>query len=146
MNSDYRKDAFLVAGGYFEDLGAFCDGYIHREIALKHGACFIPEALSAWRILSSGLAKSAQDDIRVWLGYKLKATELMRATHRELFPSDLTDYWERAQIYRAGLIAAKRGDINSWIFVQKALESFCPLPPWMDGLFRVTAKILSRFA
>ena len=142
----YRREAFLDAGGYIEGLGAFCDGYIHRVIALEHGACFIPEALSVWRILSTGLAKSSKNDIRVWLGYKLKATELMRTTHRELFPSDLTDYWERAQIYRAGLIAAKRRDINSWKFVQKALESSCRSPTWTDDLFRVVAKIFSRFA
>ena len=54
----YRRDCVVAEGGFSLELGAFTDGYMARVIALKHGACFTPEVLGAWRRLNSGMAMS----------------------------------------------------------------------------------------
>ena len=52
----YRRGALLAAGGLTTELGSFADGYMARYLALRHGACFTPEVLGAWRRMELGMA------------------------------------------------------------------------------------------
>jgi glycosyltransferase involved in cell wall biosynthesis len=54
----YRRGPLLAAGGLTTELGSFADGYMARCLALRHGACFTPEVLGAWRRLDLGMAMS----------------------------------------------------------------------------------------
>src|SRR5262249_22455975 len=58
----YRREALVAAGGFAAELGAFCDGYVSRVMALRHGACYSPEVLGAWRRHSGGYAWSQTAD------------------------------------------------------------------------------------
>jgi len=50
----YRKSALDVAGDFIPELESYADGFTRKVIALKFGACFIPEPLGAWRRMESG--------------------------------------------------------------------------------------------
>ncbi len=39
----YRRDRLLEVGGFRAELGHWCDTFAIRAIALKHGACYLPE-------------------------------------------------------------------------------------------------------
>jgi len=45
----YRRDSALRQGGFDPDLHGYCDGFLSSVIALREGACFIPEPLAVWR-------------------------------------------------------------------------------------------------
>ena len=59
----YRRAALAAAGGFPQELGSFCDGYVSRLLAARHGACYSPEVLGAWRRHSSGFAWSQTADL-----------------------------------------------------------------------------------
>lgn len=46
----YRTEAFRQAGGYHDDLGWLSDWFVTVAVALRHGACYLPEALTFLRI------------------------------------------------------------------------------------------------
>jgi hypothetical protein len=54
----YRRAPLLREGGFCAELDAFCDGYASQLLALRHGACFSPEVLAAWRLMEGGMATS----------------------------------------------------------------------------------------
>ena len=58
----YRRKPLLAAGGLTAELGSFADAYTARWLALRHGACFTPEVLGAWRRLDLGMAMSHLSD------------------------------------------------------------------------------------
>ena len=58
----YRRALLLDVGGFPENLHSFTDGYVSRLLALRHGACYSPEVLAAWRRLPGGYAWSQTVD------------------------------------------------------------------------------------
>lgn len=46
----YRAKAFNAAGGYHADLGWLSDWFVTLVVALRYGACYLPEALTFHRI------------------------------------------------------------------------------------------------
>ena len=45
----YRRESALRQGGFDPALHGYCDGFLSSVIALREGACFIPEPLAVWR-------------------------------------------------------------------------------------------------
>lgn len=96
----YRRDLLTASGGFPEDLGSFCDGYISRLLSLRHGACFSPEILGAWRRLEGGLAWSQTADL-------VRAQQLVAAAERRmtkspaLFPVGYGRRWARRYLFGA---------------------------------------------
>jgi glycosyltransferase involved in cell wall biosynthesis len=91
----YKRGALLEAGGFLPELSSYCDGFVSLVLALKHGACFIPERLACWRRLPSGFSAQSSVDPAQSLRIMEVAGRLMRARHRELFPEDFIRQWER---------------------------------------------------
>ncbi len=52
----YRRKLLLEIGGFDTVLGSFCDGYASRLLALRHGFCFVPTPLAAWRIIPDSIS------------------------------------------------------------------------------------------
>jgi len=93
-----RLDYFREAGGYRPELYSFCDSFVYYILALKYGACFIPEPLTAWRrqesTYSATIAKNPEIT-KQWIG---ATKNLMFTTYKELFPSDFIEPWEKRQL------------------------------------------------
>jgi glycosyltransferase involved in cell wall biosynthesis len=95
----YRRAKLAAAGGFPDELGSFCDGYISRVLALRHGACFTPEVLGAWRRMERGLAWSQTADLA--RAEQLIATAMRRMSEAaDLFPTGYQRRWARR--YRFG--------------------------------------------
>lgn len=65
-----RRAALIEAGQFDERLGSFADGFLVRKIALTHGFCFAPQAVSIWRIFPQGVSRSvalAENNAREFL-------------------------------------------------------------------------------
>ncbi|MBE9116851.1 glycosyltransferase family 2 protein [Lusitaniella coriacea LEGE 07157] len=58
-----KREFFLEEGGYLSDLKWYCDWFIFHAIAFRYGICYIPEALSALRVLPNSYSTTRQKDI-----------------------------------------------------------------------------------
>jgi glycosyltransferase involved in cell wall biosynthesis len=58
----YRTLYLRQAGSFSEDLLSFCDGYRIQDLAVRHGVCFVPEALASWRQQRTSYAAKSRED------------------------------------------------------------------------------------
>ena len=68
-NCIFKRSAFLNLGGYIPELKWHADFFAAYVIALRHGACYVPEPLTQWRVMpqsymTAGLRKwGAQQEV-----------------------------------------------------------------------------------
>ncbi|MBI5629785.1 MAG: glycosyltransferase family 2 protein [Elusimicrobia bacterium] len=107
----FKREALLEVGGFRPELGSWSDTFAMRAIALKHGACYIPQVLMHWRLLPGSLAHSARRDPRHLLDIGARAAWLMRSPEfKERFPEGHVARWERD--YRAMVIRDYRDSLG----------------------------------
>jgi glycosyltransferase involved in cell wall biosynthesis len=137
----YRRDMLAAAGGFAVELGSYCDGYVSRLLALRHGACYSPEVLGAWRRHSGGYAWAQTAD---WA----RAQELVAAVRRRIeadgaaFPPGYAHRWTRRYLFgarrfalaRESDAARQRGSLaHGWAKVREvagSLALFAAYRPW----------------
>lgn len=137
----YRREFLAAAGGFREELESFADGYVSRILALRHGACFSPEILGAWRRLEGGMAWSQTFDFA-------RARQLVAVAERcmiedaDLLPAGYRRRWARRYIFGARRFAlsqsrrkarADRPGEAVWALLREIVLSlwwFLVLRPW----------------
>jgi glycosyltransferase involved in cell wall biosynthesis len=100
----YRRDKLIESGGFRPELQSFTDGFIQHVLALKHGACFIPEPFAAWRKMETGVAMSTNMNIKQIRKVHRYAIELMESSseYGTLFPPKYIRQWRKRQNYWVG--------------------------------------------
>jgi len=99
----YRLEALKEVGLFREGLSSWADTFAARAIALKHGACYVPEPFYRWRYLQHSLSNANAGDPGFYMAIVEKAAALMRSVQfRDRFPQEHVDDWE--QRYRYFLI------------------------------------------
>ncbi len=63
-----RRSALQESGSYTEGLGGHGDWFAHLAMAFRHGLCYIPEPLAAWRTGQKGSMSSRSRDWAVQKG------------------------------------------------------------------------------
>ena len=58
----YRRDLVMAAGGFDPRLGALCDSFLARVLALEHGFVFVPRVLGTWNVQPASVSRSASTD------------------------------------------------------------------------------------
>ncbi len=127
----FRRDALLELGGYRPDLHSFCDGFFQQVLALRDGACFIPEPLASWRQLAGGYAGQTAGDLDRSLAIVRRAGALMRTEYRELFPETYVADWEQTWLWTAAHGIASRNHASE----QESLARLRALGPGPSGPF-----------
>jgi glycosyltransferase involved in cell wall biosynthesis len=140
----YRREALIESGGHIPDLGPFCDGFIQQVIALRYGACFIPEPLACWRQMESGYATSTLSNIERSFEIMTYAEELMRTKYRDLFPPVYVIKWKRDWLYGMGVTAGNNLQRSQDTYRSHIAQSIL-LQNAMDRPFLVGLKCLARF-
>lgn len=140
----YRRSVFLAEGGFRSELGPFCDGFLGEVLALRYGACYIPEALAAWRLMAGGYASSGLGNYDRAFAVLANARHLMETEYAGLFPKEYVDDFERRYLYWAGLSAWRgiRAQQNS--YVERGLKPLIGAPLWTDRAFDLGLQGLSR--
>lgn len=95
----FRRSALIEAGGFIAELGPYCDGFISLVLAVKHGACFIPEPLAIWRRMDETYSRWVSMDVDATFNIGQTAERLMRSTYRDLFPADYVEEWRREWLF-----------------------------------------------
>ena len=95
----YRRAALIAAGGFRPELGALTDGYASRLIALRDGACFIPDELGYWRRDDAGFAGQATRDIEKSCAISDAAVQAIETHDRNIFPPGYARRWRQRWLY-----------------------------------------------
>jgi hypothetical protein len=108
----FRRDALLEFGGFDSRLGGFADALACWALALRHGACFIPDALGAKRDIGGGVGSSIHGDAEGATAVWQLARHRMETEFGDHFPPTLVDRMEsrwRFNTARSSLYAALTG-------------------------------------
>jgi glycosyltransferase involved in cell wall biosynthesis len=97
----YRRAPLLEAGGFLPDLGSFCDGFASRVVALRHGVCFSPDALTTWRRLAEGYASSEVANMERMSRICDTALTLMSTSYADCFPPQYPRRWRGRWLFGA---------------------------------------------
>lgn len=96
----YVRSALVAVGGYPVELGAFCDGYVSRLLALKHGSCYAPVVLSGWRRMEGGMAWTQATNVSAMLDMIKVGEQKMREANG-IFPDIFIRRWKGRQLFGA---------------------------------------------
>lgn len=88
-----RRQAVMEMGGFRPELHSFCDGFLYHLLALKYGACFIPEPLAVWRRLDSGFSGATVANIDRMETIRERVTGLITGPYHALFGDRLIQRW-----------------------------------------------------
>lgn len=92
----YRRDALSAIGGFRRELGHQSDTVALRTLALRHGACYVPQPCAMWRITEGGSAAREARNTPAMLGLIDALGALLRSPeYRDLFPEEYVRRWER---------------------------------------------------
>jgi glycosyltransferase involved in cell wall biosynthesis len=94
----FRRELLLAIGAFPEEFSAFTDGYVARVLALKHGACFSPEVLGAWRRIAGGLAWSQADNLKRTRNLLALIKRRMEEADN-IFPEGYPKRWESRSLF-----------------------------------------------
>jgi glycosyltransferase involved in cell wall biosynthesis len=132
----YRRSALLAEGSFDEKLGAFTDGYMCRLLALKHGACFTPEILAAWRRLEGGIASSQAMKTDQAADFVALVEARMLGTGG-LFPAQYIYRWQRRYLFGGRRFALTSGSSSQPGLSGRAKRAFAALRIlWMFLMLR----------
>ncbi|MEW6264299.1 MAG: glycosyltransferase family A protein [Thermodesulfobacteriota bacterium] len=126
----YRKEALIEAGGFRPELASHCDAFVQQVIVLRHGACFIPEPLAAWRRAAGDYSAVMDRDFQKLLQIGRNSSRLMRTTYQDLFPPDLVKSLERRYLLAVG---HKTWRGLAWKQERFLAEMTAGLGPWRAG-------------
>jgi glycosyltransferase involved in cell wall biosynthesis len=94
----FRRQAFAEVGWFPAELDSFADTFAVRAIALKYGACYVPERFSKWRRMSGSYSQKTAQDIRRSIDIVARARRLMQCDEfRDCFPQDYVRRWSYQQ-------------------------------------------------
>jgi len=100
-----RRMPLVAVGGFDTRLMSWADEFIFRSLALRHGACFIPEALAINRHSKSGYSASVSRSDEAMEKILLAANTLIKNDFSDLFTPELLARTNARLIYR--IAAAK---------------------------------------
>lgn len=143
----YRRDVLVLEGGQIEALGSYADTFINLVIALRYGACYVPQPLTSWRQMRGGYAASSNADWRELQRKGDLASELMRTRFRHLFPCDYVRRFERHWTYMVRSAAAQSARVERERALAETLHSLSSAPTWVKrGLLRLAHAFLAGHA
>jgi glycosyltransferase involved in cell wall biosynthesis len=104
----YRRKPLLDAGGFLPDLSSFSDGFASRVVALRHGSCFSPDALTTWRRLPEGYSSAEAANQERMVRICDTAVELMSTTYKDCFPPEYPRRWRGRWLFGARYFGWRR--------------------------------------
>lgn len=97
-----RRDAVAEMGGHQAEIGPPADAVLVREVAMKYGACFLPEPLAAWRPpVSGGYGQKVSESLQNLLDIQDRIERrLLHPPGREPTPDELeyARVWKKRDI------------------------------------------------
>lgn len=94
-----RLDYLRLSGGYRPELYSFQDNFVYQVLALKFGACFIPEPIMYCRKLPGSHSMATSDNAEIFAKLIENATFLMQTPFSDIFPKEYVEAWRRENYF-----------------------------------------------
>jgi hypothetical protein len=142
----WRRAAMVAAGDIDPTLGSMVDGFLARELALRHGFVFIPEVLGVWHVNPGGFSRTAARDTQATLAMIDKARTKMEQSIGVPYPAWYPALFERRSRFAVARLlvlepASKRPDpaqvlamAGGGILDRAALLLAGQLPGWLGRI------------
>ena len=144
----YRRIALLEAGGFISELQSLTDSFAAQVIALRNGACFVPEPLAVWRYSASSYSGTTFN-INHAPTLISRAAELMRSQYKDTFPAGYDKIWERETLFTLARVAyrAIRTQQSTFLEQQRSRQKVTNIFNVLCyGLLRVTIRVQALIA
>lgn len=129
--------------GYLAELAHRSDHFVDMVVALKGGACFIPEILGTYRILESGYAETSFDDTSLSRKTFANLINLMRSPrYEQLFSERMVKMWESVGLYDLE-VRVLRANLSSQMAFIRRLREIRNKLNLFDILFFVFIELIS---
>ena len=128
----YRRDALVREIGQITGLGSFADTFTDLVIALRYGACYIPEPLQCWRQMATGYAARTARNVEALRELGERAISLMGTEYSDLFPAAYVDKFERHWMYVVNVNAWRQAELEHERVLRRALGPVCQESSFFD--------------
>lgn len=141
----YRRAAVLTdTDGFLPELAHRTDHFVNYVVAAKNGACFIPEILATYRILTSGYAeKNFDNDDLSRSTFRIFLDLLRSPKYTHFFPSKFVNTLEIRGGYDLEVRVIRRA-LQLQIDFADRLKVLCLKHSLVDKLFLVTYATLAH--
>ncbi len=132
----YHRARLVTIGGFRPELESFCDGFVSRLLALRHGACFIPEPLALWRRMAGGYALQTATDMARAAAVADAAGALMTGTYAADFPPGYSTRWRGRWLFGARYLNIKVRQHQRWRRLLEGCRGLGPIGRPAERLIR----------
>lgn len=118
----YRRDLLLEAGGLDEQLGALCDSFLARRVALERGFVFVPRVLATWHVQTASLSRSTSLDVDRIAALTVAATQRIRRDEGRIFPPGYAELFSRRARFASARLAVVERQFDPRLIAALAQE------------------------
>lgn len=90
----YRRETLIEIGGFIEDLCWYADWFANYVLAFRHGACYVPEALTLYRVSEDSYSACGARQVLVQRNILYRVLDLLEEGRFR----DVAGYFRRAAI------------------------------------------------
>lgn len=118
----YRRDLMLAAGGLDESLGALCDSFLARRMALERGFVFVPRVLGTWHVQTASLSRSTSLDVDRIAALTQAASQQIKREEGRIFPPGYADLFSRRARFASARLAVEERQFDPRLIAALAQE------------------------
>lgn len=111
----YRRSVLVKIGGFDPELGSVSDGMSARRIAARHGFCFTPKPIGAWRIHGGNYSLSMITSREQTNVMSLRIKSVLDGEPHGLFPNGYADRLIKRLNFGIGRILANESKGNDLV-------------------------------
>ena len=95
-----RRDLLVEFGGQFPELKSYSDDFTNRNLALRYGACFIPEPLAINHQSTTGYATAVNQDENIREQILINSNALIVNRYSSNYPAKLIARTNARHLFR----------------------------------------------
>ncbi len=118
----YRRDLIMEAGGLDERLGALCDSFLARRMALQHGFVFVPRVLGTWHVQTASLSRSTSLDVDRIAALTVAAAQQIQRDEGRVFPPGYSEVFSRRARFASARLAVVERQFDPRLIAALAQE------------------------
>jgi hypothetical protein len=116
----YRRAPLMAAGGLDEALGAFCDSFLARQLALRHGFVFVRQVLGTWYVQAESYSRATSRDTSALHRLVGLARQQIESAEGNGFPAGYGAVFDRRARFAAARLALEDAKLDTNLVVALA--------------------------
>jgi hypothetical protein len=105
-----------------ERLGALCDSFLARRMALQHGFVFVPRVLGTWHVQTASLSRSTSLDVDRIAALTVAAAQQIQRDEGRVFPPGYSEVFSRRARFASARLAVVERQFDPRLIAALAQE------------------------